>query len=72
MHLLQIEAIRTEYELLEAEVIEKRTATYNKIAEFEEMTVEGELDKLKKCMAKFRTEVEQRHEVIAHVSSHPL
>ena len=72
MHLLQIEAIRTEYEVLEAEVIEKRTATHNKIAEFEEATVEGELDRLKKCMKKFRTEVDQRHEVIIHVLSHLL
>ena len=56
--------------MLEAEVIEKRTATHNKIAEFEETTVEGELAKLKKCMKKFRTEVDQRHEVVFHVSLH--
>ena len=56
--------------MLEAEVIEKRTATHNKIAEFEETTVEGELAKLKKCMKKFRAEVEKRHEVIIHVSSY--
>ena len=56
--------------MLEAEVIEKRTATHNKIAEFGETTVEGELAKLKKCMKKFRAEVEQRHEVIIHVSSY--
>ena len=56
--------------MLEAEVIEKRTATHNKIAEFEKTTVEGELAKLKKCMKKFRAEVEQRHEVINHVSSY--
>ena len=56
--------------MLEAEVIKKRTATHNLIAEFEETTVEGELDKLKKCMKKFRTEVDQRHEVVFHVSLH--
>ena len=58
--------------MLEAEVIEKRTATHNKIAEFEETTVEGELDKLKKCMKKFRTEVDQRHEVVFLVLLYPF
>ena len=56
--------------MLETEVIGKRTATHNKIAEFEETTVEGELDKLKKYMKKFRTEVDQRHEVGFHVPLH--
>ena len=72
IYLLQIEAIRVAYELLEADVIEKRTATHNNIAEFEETTVEGELDKLKKYMKKFRTEVDQRHEVAFHVSLYPF
>ena len=58
--------------MLEAEVIEKRTATHNLIAEFEETTVEGELDKLKKYMKKFRTEVDQRHEVVFLVLLYPF